>query len=24
LLHLAHEKKDKAKYAWITHVESHH
>ena len=24
LLHLAHEKKDAAKYAWIVHVESHH
>jgi hypothetical protein len=23
LLHLAHEKKDMAKYAWIAHVESH-
>jgi hypothetical protein len=23
LLHLAHEKKDAAKYAWIVHVESH-
>jgi hypothetical protein len=24
LLHLAQEKKDKAKYEWIAHVESHH
>jgi len=24
LLHLAHEKKEMAKYAWIAHVESHH
>jgi len=24
LLHLAQEKKDQAKYRWITHVESHH
>jgi hypothetical protein len=24
LLHLAQEKKDNAKYAWIEHVESHH
>jgi hypothetical protein len=24
LLHLALEKKEKAKYAWIAHVESHH
>jgi hypothetical protein len=24
LLHLAQEKKDKAKYDWIAHVESHH
>jgi hypothetical protein len=24
LLHLAQEKKEKAKYAWIAHVESHH
>jgi hypothetical protein len=24
LLHLANERKDNAKYAWIAHVESHH
>ena len=24
LLHLAQEKKDRAKYAWIAHVETHH
>lgn len=24
LIHLAQEKKDRAKYAWIAHVESHH
>jgi hypothetical protein len=24
LLHLAHERKETAKYAWIAHVESHH
>ena len=24
LLHIAHERKETAKYAWITHVESHH
>lgn len=24
LLHVAHEKKDLAKYAWIAHIESHH
>jgi hypothetical protein len=24
LLHVAHEKKDTAKYAWIAHVEFHH
>jgi hypothetical protein len=24
VLHVAHEKKDAAKYAWIAHVESHH
>jgi hypothetical protein len=24
LLHVAHERKEMAKYAWITHVESHH
>jgi hypothetical protein len=24
LLHMAHERKESAKYAWIAHVESHH
>jgi hypothetical protein len=24
LLHMAHERKDEAKYTWIAHVESHH
>jgi hypothetical protein len=24
LLHMAHERKEEAKYAWIVHVESHH
>jgi hypothetical protein len=24
LLHMAHERKEEAKYAWIAHVESHH
>jgi hypothetical protein len=24
LLHMAHERKEQAKYAWIAHVESHH
>ena len=24
LLHLAQEKKERAKYAWLAHVESHH
>ncbi len=24
LLHIAQEKKDRAKYAWISHVETHH
>jgi|HubBroStandDraft_1064217.scaffolds.fasta_scaffold03437_9 hypothetical protein len=24
LLHMVHERKDQAKYAWIAHVESHH